>query len=118
MSVILYFDEDAQEKELIRLVRNAGIFASSVNEQNTRGWSDEEQLIFATSKGWSLFSYNVGDFDQLHSQWILDGKRHHGIIVAEQISSSNREKVLKLARLIKGRSAEQMHNNLEYLSSW
>ena len=118
MSVILYFDEDAQGKELIRLVRNAGIFASSVNEQHTRGWSDEEQLIFAVSKGWAIFTYNEVDFEPLHSQWIMDGKRHHGIIVADQFGLSRQEKAAKLKVLVQNRSAEQMLNNLEYLSSW
>lgn len=118
MSVILYFDEDAQEKELIRHVRNAGIFASTANEQHTLAWSDEEQLIFAVSKGWAIFTYNEDDFNQLHSLWLLEGNRHHGIIIASQEGLTAREKAAKLKVLVQNRSAEQMLNNLEYLSSW
>ncbi len=65
MSAILYMDEDAQDKELIRRVRNAGVFVSCVNEQRTNGWSDEEQLIFASSKVEAIFSHNEEDFEQL-----------------------------------------------------
>jgi hypothetical protein len=46
--------------------------------------TDAAQLTFATDKGWTLFSYNVGDFNALHQQLMSEGRGHAGIILSAQ----------------------------------
>ena len=44
------------------------------------GFGDEEHLEFAASEGWTMFTFDTGDFARLHWQWIANGalsRRHH-----------------------------------------
>jgi hypothetical protein len=42
------------------------------------------QLAYAAAQGRAIYSFNVGDFCRLHSQWLAEGKSHAGIILAQQ----------------------------------
>lgn len=43
--------------------------------------SDEEHLEFARAEGRVLFSFNVSDFQRIHTEYVSQGKTHAGIIV-------------------------------------
>jgi hypothetical protein len=41
---------------------------------------DEEHLSFAVMRGRALYSFNVGDYHQIHTEWTSSGRGHAGII--------------------------------------
>ena len=78
--------------------------------------SDLEQLTFAISQNRTIFSFNRGDFLQLHTMFLKDGRHHAGIIVSDQLEIS--VVIRRLLKLLDARSAEQMQNWVEFLGSW
>ena len=45
----------------------------SAHEVEQRGLSDEAQLLYATAKRRTIFTYNTPDFLQLHLEWLAKG---------------------------------------------
>jgi hypothetical protein len=82
--ILLYIDEDAMEDTLVRGLAARNIDAVTVMQARTRAHMDVVQLEYAASQGRTLFSYNVGDYRRLHSEFIEAGKHHAGIVVTQQ----------------------------------
>ena len=116
--VRLYFDADSMERAVVSGLRARGIDVTSALEVGMADSSDEEQLEFARSDGRVLFSFNVSDFQRIHTQYLSQGKSHAGIILAAQQRYSVGERIRRLQKLIAARSADEMHNRLEFLSDW
>ena len=76
-------DEDAARQSLISGLLAVGIDARSTADERMRGLTDEQQLAFATSAGRSIVSHNVGDFLQIHSACMREGRSHAGIVVRD-----------------------------------
>ncbi len=112
----LYLDEDAQRTDLIQALRARRIDILTVSEANLLSENDELQLDFATSESRVVFTFNRGDFFHLHTEWLTKGKMHTGIIVSDQLSTG--VIIRRLLKLIDSKSAEEMENWLEFLSSW
>jgi len=68
-------------RALQQALHRAGFFVTTVAEHRRRGQSDAQQLEFAASMGWTLFTFNVGDFARLHVEWLTVGREHPGIVV-------------------------------------
>lgn len=79
---------------------------------------DREQLEYATVQGRVLYSFNVADFYHLHTIFLTQGRSHTGIILAQQQHYSVGEQMRRLLKLIASRSAEDMKNQVEFLSAW
>jgi len=75
-------------------------------------------LRFAADQGRVLYSFNVGDFHQLHTQSCATGLDHCGIILAPQKRYSTGEQLRRLVRLIGSWSAGTMRNREEFLGRW
>jgi predicted nuclease of predicted toxin-antitoxin system len=118
MQIRLYLDEDASARAVAHNLRVRGVDVSTVQEQGRAGLSDPEQLDYATQQGRVICTCNVGDFVQLHTEYMAQGKDHAGIILIHQQHFSIGEQVRRLLRLMQSRSAEAMVNNIEYLSNW
>ena len=112
----LYLDEDAQRNSLVRALRARQIDVLTANEAELVGASDLEQLTFATTQNRTIFTFNRGDFVQLHTTLLQEGRHHAGIIVADQLEIG--VVIRRLLKLLDARSAEQMQNWLEFLGSW
>jgi hypothetical protein len=65
-----------------------------------------------------LFSFNRGDFFRLHTEYLAQGKSHAGIILANQQQYSVGEQMRRILRLTATKSATDMKNQIEFLSSW
>ncbi len=76
MKIALYFDEDLQESDLIQALRLREADVLSSAEAGMNGRTDEEQLEFASSQNYDLYSHNTRDFYQLHTQFLTQGKSH------------------------------------------
>ncbi len=112
----LYLDEDSMRASLLRALRSRQVDVSTVAEADLMGHPDEEQLSFATAQARTIFTFNRGDFARLHKAWITAGKPHAGIIVSDQLETG--VVVRRLLKLLAARSAEEIRDQFEYLSSW
>jgi hypothetical protein len=119
MKARLYIDEDAMRSALMQALRARGVDVTSVGEQGRQGYSDEQQLEFATTEGRALYTFNVKDYVLLHIRFLEQGLSHAGIIVADQHRNySVGEQMRRLLRLMAAMSAEEMRNQIIYLSAW
>src|SRR5436309_7653218 len=118
MSLPLYIDEDSMDRDLVRALRARGIDVTTALEAGMTARTDADQLDFATAQRRVLYTFNVGDFCRLHSEYLSAGKIHAGIVVSQQQHYSVGEQMRRLARLLYERTAAQMTNRLEFLSNW
>ncbi len=80
--------------------------------------TDEDHLAFATAHGRVLCSFNVGDFFQLHTSYLVQHKVHTGIILARQQHYTVGQHLRRLLRLMAALTPEEMRNRVEFLSAW
>jgi Tfp pilus assembly protein PilZ len=55
---------------------------------------------------------------RLHAAYLAEGKNHAGIILANQQRYSLGEQMRRLLKIIAAKSAEEMQNNVEFISYW
>ena len=119
MEIKLYLDEDVMNDDLVVALRARGVDVISVRDTLREGYSDEQQLEYATSQGRILYSFNVRDYARIHAKFLAEGWSHAGIILAEQRHRySIGEQMRRLLTIVGGRSAEDMRDQLVYLSAW
>lgn len=96
MALSLYFDEDsvnrAVNRALIRALVARGMDVTNAIDAGHAGSPDRVQLEHATADGRVLFTYNVGDFFALHTEFRQDARSHAGLILASSSAppSANR----------------------------
>jgi hypothetical protein len=112
----LYLHEDAMRRSLVFGLRARNVDVLTAAEADMINREDEDHLATAAATGRSL--YNRADYCALHQRWMKQQRTHAGVIVASQQHFSVGEELRRIARLIGRSSAEQMHNRLEFLSSW
>ncbi len=116
--VRLYFDADSMQRAVLAGLRARGVDATTALEAGMADRSDEEQLELARSQGRVLFSFNASDFCRIHAELLTQGKSHAGIILAPQQRYSIGERVRRLLKLIAAKTAEEMRDQMEFLSNW
>ena len=114
--VRLYLDEDAMRASIVRALRARHVDVATALEANLIGCPDEEHLACATGQGRVLFSFNRGDFAQLHQMYLAGGRHHAGIVISDQLATGVIPR--RLLRLLNALSPAEMHDRLEYLSRW
>jgi predicted nuclease of predicted toxin-antitoxin system len=115
MQIRLYVDEDAMARAVVQGLRARGIDVITVLEAGMSEEDDEEQLRYATVHGRVLYTFNVGDFFRLHSEYLDQGKSHAGIILTYRQRYPIGEQIRRLLRLINTKSAEEMRNTIHFL---
>lgn len=118
MTIRLYCDEDSVQHALVAALRKRDVDIQTSLEAGTTGQQDDRQLEYAAAHGRAIYSFNVGDFCRIHSEWLADGRSHAGIVLARQQRYSIGEQMRRLLRLLARVSAEEMQNRLEFLSDW
>ncbi len=118
MWIKLYLDEDAQRTSLAQSLRQHGVDVLTTSDAGQISKSDQSQLAFAASVGRTIYTYNVGDFTALHSEYLTQEKTHSGIIIGEQGRFGIGEQMRRLLRIIEAKSAQEMQNQIEFLSNW
>jgi hypothetical protein len=111
-----YLDEDAQRTSLVRALRARHIDVLTANEAGQIGVCDADQLAFAVSQHRTIFTFNRGDFVQLHTEYLQQNRTHSGVIVSDQLEIG--VVIRRLLKLLNNRSAKDMCNRLEFLSHW
>ena len=106
------------DSDLIHALRIRGVDVTSALEQAMVRRPDAEHLEFAASQGRVLYSYNVGDFHRLHSEYLAQGKHHSGIIVCQQQRYNLGEQMRRLLNIAGRMSAEELKDSFIFLSAW
>lgn len=118
MRIRLYLDEDAMDEDLVYGLRLRGVDVMTAREAGVIERNDKEHLDCATGQGRVLYSFNVSDYYRLHTECLSQERSHAGIILARQQRYSVGQQVRCLLKLIAAKSAEDMRNQVEFLSSW
>ena len=118
MTLRLYLDEDSMDQDLVRALRARGVDVVTALEAGMIEQPDENHLCRATAQERVLYSFNVGDFYQLHTNFLAEGRSHAGIVLAPQQRFSIGEQLRRLLRLAATRSPEEMQNRVEFLGAW
>lgn len=118
MKIRLYLDEDSMHRGLVRALRARGVDVITALDAGMIERKDEEHLNYATEQGCVLCTFNVADFYRLHTDCASRGETHAGMILMQQQRDSVGERMRRLLRLIASRSAEEMENQVEFLSAW
>lgn len=113
----LLIDEDAMDHRFVGALKARGIDVTTAGELSTTGFSDEEQLIIATQQQRVFYTFNVGDFCQLHNLYITEKRTHSGIIISSQDYSIG-EQMRRVLKLMATKSAQDMENQLVFLSAY
>jgi len=108
----LYLDEDVHKKIALSL-RLKGYNVISAHEVQNQGISDYKQLQYAISEQRAIFTFNVGDFDRLHKEYMQSGKEHFGILLSKQIPFSDTLK--RLIHFLFTHSSREVKNNLFWI---
>ncbi|MGI8934912.1 MAG: DUF5615 family PIN-like protein [Phormidesmis sp.] len=114
----LYLDEDALQTALLESLQRSSVDVMTVADADRLSFSDKDQLIWAARQQCVIYSFNMGDFHQLHSAFMAEATSHSGIILAPQQRYSIREQLRGLLRLMVEKSAEEMTNQLIFLSAY
>lgn len=108
----LYLDEDVHKKIAIAL-RLKGYDVVSTHEVQKQSFSDYQQLEYAVSEQRAIFTFNAGDFDRLHKEYIKSGKNHFGILLSKQIPIG--ETINRLTKFLFAYSKEEIRNNIFWI---
>ena len=117
-SFAIYIDEDAMGRKLVAALRDRDVVVATAYDSNQVKASDERQLEFATSNSFVLYTFNVCDYYELHTQWLASDRNHAGMILAQQQRFSIGEQLSRLLRLRSLISTEEMRNKAEFLGDW
>jgi hypothetical protein len=93
----LYIDEDAMDGDVVRGLRSRGIDVVTAADAGMIRRQDEDHLHLATSHGRVLYSFNVGDFHEIHTAWMASGRSHCGIVLTQQQRYSTGEQIRRFA---------------------
>jgi Domain of unknown function (DUF5615) len=105
VSIKLYFDEDSMSHAVVHGLRARGVDVMTALEVDLLEHADEEHLSFAASERRALYSFNIGsfnigDFQALHTTWLQESKSHAGIVLARQRAFGVGEQVRRLLKLL------------------
>ena len=104
--------------DLVSALRSRDVMVLTPLEAGLTEKPDEFQLAFATERDCVLYSYNVSDFHRLHTEWIIEGRDHGGILLAPQQRFSVGEQLRRILRIRSTISAENMRCRVEFLGNW
>lgn len=117
MKMYLYMDEDAMDTDVVSILRSRNVDVLTAREAKMIH-EDDKHLDYATEHNRVLVSFNAGDFQRLHKQYLKAGKHHAGIILSAQQKYSIGEYARRMLRLVAAKSAEDMRDHIEFLSDW
>ncbi|MGB3292892.1 MAG: DUF5615 family PIN-like protein [Phormidesmis sp.] len=117
-AVLLYFDEDSMDEKLLQALRSRAVDIVTAAEADMLHRNDDEQLNWAAMNNRVIYSFNARDFYRLHTFRMERAFSHAGIILAPQQRYGIGKQMRGILKLISERSAEDMKNQVEFLSDW
>ncbi|MDW8327055.1 MAG: DUF5615 family PIN-like protein [Anaerolineales bacterium] len=114
----LYTDEHVM-LELARTLRAYGYMAESACEAQTQGWTDSEQLTYASERGMALLTYDVADFMRLAKEWHAANREHAGIILSQPFTKREFSELLRQTlRLLDRMTSDEIRNTVVVLQDF
>jgi len=111
----LHLDADASRKDLYTALVSMG---HDVTRTPASGLaldaSNEIQLLWASAHDRVLFTFNIGDFQQLARRI----PEHHGILLASQQSFKLKELITLLNHVLLVTDSEEWVGQVRWLSDW
>jgi hypothetical protein len=89
----------------------------SVQEAGTEGSSDDQQLNWAATQGRVIYSHNIGDFYQLHSEYLQSERNHASIALIPQNTTIG-DQARAVVALVSQRTLENMKNECIFLKQF
>jgi hypothetical protein len=77
---------------------------------------DDVQLAHAVSEQRAIFTFNIGDFVELHDQYMAEGREHWGIILSNRTPVG--ELLRRILRLLNSVSADELKNQIRWLNEF
>lgn len=114
----LYLDEDVQRQALVKALLDAGVEIMTTTEAGNVGQNDDQQLSWAAARAYTLYSFNVRDFNRIHTAYMTQSKEHSGIILAQRQGYSIGDQLRGLKLLVADLSAEDIKDQLVFLGSY
>jgi hypothetical protein len=74
LKITLYFDEDAQDSDLMQALDLRGVDVIGAWAAGMRERGDEEQLLWAAAHKRTLYTFNVRDYCRLHAEFLAKGR--------------------------------------------
>jgi predicted nuclease of predicted toxin-antitoxin system len=108
----LYLDQDLPV-QLAGMLRAQGVDVVTTLEAGALGQSDAQQLADAVAAGRVMATHNRQDFEDLHTEYLTQGRPHFGIIIAAQRRDLG-VTLQRLLDLLNRFDREQLCNNLFY----
>ena len=103
---------------VVHALRSRGVTVITALEAGLNGARDEDQLAFAAEHECVLYSHNASDFHRLHTEWVVAGRGHAGMILAPQQRFSVGERLRRILCIRAAVSAERMKSWIEFLTDW
>ena len=111
----LHLDADASRKDLFTALSSIGHDVTRTPAPGlTLDASDEFQLLWASAHDRILFTFNMGDFQQLARRI----PEHHGILLASQQSFTPKELINLLDQVLMETDADDWVGQVRWLSDW
>ncbi len=107
----LYLDEDVSVL-IADLIRARGFSVRTTHDAKNLGKSDVEQLEYAATPKKVLLTHNRVDFENLAKDYFIEGKTHHGIIIA--VCRLPNEMTQRLLTILNDVTADEMINQIRY----
>ena len=104
----LFLDGDSCDSDFVAALRNRNVDVTSVIEVGFEERSDEDQMLWATSAGRVIYTFNARHFCQLHSTFLEAGRDHAGIVIGQQQRFSIGEQLRRMFRILNARSSSEM----------
>ena len=105
----IYLDEDV-DVLLADLLRSRGLGALTARDAGRLRRSDADQLAVAAANDMAILTYNRGDFEALHREYLDLGRTHGGILIA--VRRPPRLILEHLLRLLDQLTADELQNHL------
>jgi hypothetical protein len=118
LSYRLLLDENAMHRDWRRPLVPLFESVETMQSLGRNGLRDDEQLEFAAGEGWTIFTFDTGDFADLHWQWVAAGRIHAGIIVDPNSLLPVGEMLRRMTRLLADFEGRSLAGQLVYLSDY
>lgn len=106
------------DTDLVAALRSRGVAVVTVSDTASAGQPDSSQLALAARAECVLYTFNVGDFYRLHTQWLSEKRDHAGMILAPQQRFTTGEQLRRILRIRATMTRADMVNHVEFLSNW
>ncbi|MCA9263090.1 MAG: DUF5615 family PIN-like protein [Planctomycetales bacterium] len=116
MTALRFFTDEDIYGAIAPALRDKGIDAMAARETGRLGDSDESQLTWASNNQRAIVTFNVADFVRLHTQWLMIGQHHCGIVVSTQRPIG--DLLIRLLNLASSTDQSSMKDRLDFLSDW